>query len=153
MKVGMRKVKIGLAVLLLVGVALVGLTVMPSAHAATWKSVTATAYWKNVWGWTIVTTKLTQNWEYTGSKITWHSAPQYTWSKSWWAVWAYADGVKTGTWVEYPGWYNIGYGTAHYHAGIPTPWGAIGVNQDMYTKIGYYGNGDYWTASGFSYLG
>jgi len=146
------KIKIGIAALLLLGAGLVVMAMTPAANADTWKSVTATAHWKNAFGQTIITTKLTQNWMYTGSKITWYGKPQYTWSKAWWVVWAYESGLKTGTWVENPEHYNIGWGTGHWNVGIPTPWGNVGLTQDLYTKIGYYDNGDYWTESGFGYL-
>ncbi|MCD6370651.1 MAG: hypothetical protein J7L63_04060 [Thermoplasmata archaeon] len=131
-----------------------GLLVMTCAQpgGAEWTGVTATTEWKNVFGQTIITTELTQNWMYTGSKITWYSKPQYTWSKAWWVVWVYESGLKTGTWVENPGHYNIGWGTGHWNVGIPTPWGTVGLTQDLYTKIGYYDNGNYWTKSGFGYL-
>ena len=148
----MKRVKILFGILLLVGVGLIGLTAVPNVHAAASQSVTATYYWKDMWGATVMTTQLTQNWEYTGSAITWHSNPQYTWSKAWWAVFGYGYGIRTGTWVEHPGWYNIGWGTGHFGAGIPTPFGTWGFYQSLHTEIGYYGNGVYWTSSGFGYL-
>ncbi len=160
----MKRAKVLFGILLLVGAGLMVLSVMPNVHAAawpggsgggsgdSWKSVTATYEWKDVFGATVVTTHLTQNWKYNGGSITWHSNPQFTWSKAWWLVWAYESGIKTGTWVENPGWYNIAWGTGHWNVGVPTPWGTLGLSQDLYTKIGYYGNGDYWTSAGFGYI-
>ncbi len=117
-----------------------------------WTTHTTTYNWKDVFGLTVVTTKLTQNWEYTGTEITWHSKPQYTWSKAPWLLWAYVSGMKSGTWVENPGHYYIGWGTGHWNVGIPSPWGNIGLSQDLYTEIGYYDDGSYWDTAGFGYL-
>ncbi len=146
------KIKVGIAALLLLSVGVVIMSVVPPAHADTWTSVTATYQWKDIFGATVVTTKLEQNWIYNGYSITWYSKPHYTWSKAWWLVWAYESGLKTGTWIEIPGYYNVGWGTGHWNVGVPTPWGTLGLTQDLYTKIGYYGDGTYYTSAGFGYL-
>jgi len=80
----------------------------------------------------------------------WHTA--VLWTKQWWLVWAYASDLKTETWVEIPGRYNIGWGTGHWNIGIPIGGGVLGLQQDADTQIGYYGNGNFWTKCGTSYI-
>ncbi len=133
-----------------------GLLVLAGAHFASgdyYGSATETYHWTNLLGQTIVTTTLTESWEYSNGKITWYNThPDYTFSKAWWVIFAYDKGVKSGVIVDQPGYAYHAYGTAHYYAALPSPWGPILESQDVYSKIYFYGSGSYSTESGFGYV-
>jgi len=148
------KKSLGLSLLILG----VGLLVLSSAHLVSatspkYNSVTDTYYWKNIVGQTIVTTKLTDSWEYKDGKITWYNShPDYTFSKAWWVIFAYDTGVKSGVIVDKPGYAYHAYGTAHYYAALPSWWGPIVVSQDVYSKIYFFGSGSWSTEDGLGYV-
>ena len=142
--------KYGLALLLLgVGMLVIAGTHMVSADS--YKDITASAVGKDIFGQVIVTEKLTESWEYNGEKVTWHSSPTYTLSKAWWLAWGYYTGAHTGVKTTVPNKEYMAFGSAHYHAGIPAPWGAIGINQDIYLNLYFYCNGVWYQESGYAY--
>ena len=114
-----------------------------------------TATYTDVFGATVLTTDLQTAFNYNGVSITWYQPAhqvQYITTNAWWLVWYSINGKQTGLSVENPGWENQAWGTAHWSFGIPTPWGTIGVNENVDSQIYYYAYGYWYGQARNSYL-
>lgn len=113
--------------------------------------VTITGHYTDLFGFTVLTTKLTSNWKYNFNDISWYTnPPEFSTHPVIPITWA--DSLHVGVFkIDEANDYQA-YGSGRYEFGIPTPWGTIGLNQPFDSTINMYKNGSYVCSVGSSYI-